>query len=187
MAPPTRKSLDHPVFHWLQVALMTVAAAWAVWEVVDGRFVFAIALFAVAGFGGMLLATPDRFVALFRLALLAAALVNAVGYIFELWEPKGPFDELVHAFTSFAGCAGIAWLLLGRSDLVSGRRPWALVGVTVAIGVVIGIAWELFEWAVGIIGARDDTISDLVMDAIGALGAGLFCAWVAGKRRRSGG
>lgn len=185
MRRPTTSFLDHPVFHWLQLVLMAAAAAWAGWESLDGRFLEALAMAAVVGLGGVLLAAPDRFAALFRLALLAAAMVNAAGYLLQLWEPKGPFDELVHAFTSLAGCAGITWLLLGRTDLVSGRAQFRLVAVTVAIGIVVGIAWEVFEWAVGIIGERLDTISDLAMDAIGALGAGLFCAWIAGRRRRS--
>jgi VanZ family protein len=186
MQRPTMAFLDHAIFHWLQIALLAAAVGWAGWETVHGRFVEALAMAAVAGLGVVLLAAPARFAALFRLVLLAAAMVNAVGYLLDLWEARGPFDELVHAFTSFAGCAGISWLLLGRTDLVSGRAPGRLVGVTVAIGVVVGIAWEVFEWLVGIIGERDDTVSDLVMDAIGALLAGLFCAWVAGRRRRTG-
>ena len=55
-----------------------------------------------------------------------------------------------------------------------------------AIGLVLGIAWEIFEWAVGIINGWADTLVDIVMDVLGAVAAGLFCVWAAGKMGDSG-
>lgn len=180
----TRSSLlDHPLFHWLQIALMATAAAWAAKLALDGRSMEAVAMAAVAAFGGLLLATPRRFAASFRLLLLAAAMLNAAGYVLGLWVEATPFDEIVHALTSFAGTAAIAWLLLGRTRLVTVADGGRLVWAALAVGVAFGLLWEAFEWLVGMIGSREDTLVDLAMDSIGALGAGLFCAWAARLRR----
>lgn len=183
MANSTRTALDHPALHWLQVAATLFAAAWAVLQATEGRLPEAAALAGVAVLGTVLLATRQRLAALFRLALLAAAFVNAAGYVLELWVQRTMFDETAHALTSFAGSAAVAWLLLGRTRLVSGA-PLPLIAAATAVGVAVGIAWEVFEWMIGIIGDRRDTILDLAMDAVGAIAAGLFCAWAAALRRQ---
>ena len=183
MASRVGTILDHPLFHWAQIALMAAAAAWAAWLLVDGRGLQALAMAAVAGFGALLLATPERFAASFRLILLLAAMINAAGYVLDLWVEATPFDEIVHAFTGFAGTAAISWLLLGRTRLVTVADGGRLIWAALAVGVAFGLLWELFEWLVGMIGSREDTLVDLAMDSIGALSAGLFCAWAAGLRR----
>lgn len=103
----------------------------------------------------------------FYWALLAvAALINAAGYLLGLWHDETLFDELVHFYTSFAGIAAIGRLALAKEWLPrAASRPLALL----AIGLALGIAWEAFEYAIGIIGSRHDTLMDLAMDGAGAL------------------
>lgn len=174
-----------PLFHWSTIAIAAAAACWAAWAAVNGQLGIAAAMAAVAGFGIALTAPRERLLPLLRLLLIAAVFVNAVGYALGLWVEATPFDEAVHAFTSFAVTAGVAWLLLSRTSLIGGRRTGGLVAAATGIGLALGIAWELFELLIGIAGSVEDTAIDLVMDMIGAAAAGLFCAWVV-SRRRSG-
>lgn len=183
MARPKHAFLDHPAFGWAEIALAVAAGAWSIWLAMEGRWLPAMAVSGVAGFGVLLLTTPERFAALFRLALLAAALLNAAGYVLDLWVESTPFDEAAHALTSLAGTAAITWLLLARTPLVRVGDGGRLVWAALAVGLALGILWEVFEWFVGMIGSREDTLADLAMDSIGALAAGLFCAWAAGLRR----
>jgi hypothetical protein len=68
----------------------------------------------------------------------------------------------------------------------------ALVLLTTAIGVTIGVLWEFYEWLADRVLGLDpivgytDTIADLAMDGLGALIAGLaLTAWaVLGFTRR---
>ncbi len=102
----------------------------------------------------------------FYVALLAGAvLVNAGGYLLSLWHDRTIFDEAVHLYTSFAVVAGIGRYTVGRAAFQGfSSRLWPLL----IVGIALGVAWEVFEWAVGMIGSRRDTIMDLAMDTAGA-------------------
>ena len=115
----------------------------------------------------------------FYAALLAlAALVNLAGYLFSLWHEETIFDEAVHAFTSFALVAAIGRARAARTRTLS---VWAQLG----IALVLGVAWEVFEWMVGMIGTMRDTAIDLAMDAAGGLAAGWFVTAVMRGRIRA--
>ncbi|HEV2080160.1 MAG TPA: hypothetical protein VGR19_09755 [Allosphingosinicella sp.] len=133
------------------------------------------ALVVVAAGGAAFIYIDPRLPSVFSLLFLLAGTVNAAGYIYTLWKQPYVFDEGVHAFTTFTVCAAIGWWYLrSRSSL---PRPLRIVAVVAAIGLVLGIAWELFEWAIGIVGDWGDTLLDLAMDMVGAVAAGLFCVW----------
>ncbi len=117
----------------------------------------------------------------FYLALLAGAvLVNSGGYLLTLWHEETVFDEAVHFYTSFAVVAGIGRVAAGRRVFAGNASPWF---VLLILGVVLGVLWELFEWAIGIIGSRRDTMIDLGMDVAGAALASALIAWL---RREEG-
>ena len=107
------------------------------------------------------------------LALLGGAVVvNAAGYLLTMWHEETLFDEAVHLYTSFAVVASIGRLAVGPSALPD---RWASWWALLMVAVVLGLAWEMFEWAIGIIGTPRDTIVDLVMDSAGgALAAALI-------------
>lgn len=108
----------------------------------------------------------------FFIALIAVAvLVNAAGYLFTLWHDETVFDELVHFYTTFSGVAGIGRLALEKWPV---REPFSRWWALLAIGLALGILWEIFEWTIGIIGNRRDTLIDLAMDVIGAATAAAF-------------
>lgn len=109
-----------------------------------------------------------------------AAMVNSAGYVFNLWHERTMFDEVVHGFTFFAGMSSVGWFVLQQRPGMTGLFWKAALAALVA-----GLAWEAFEWMIGIVGDTRDTLIDLFMDMIGALGgAALLRKFVA--RRTTG-
>ena len=113
------------------------------------------------------------------LALLAtAAFINAAGYVLTLWHDETVFDEVVHFFTSFAAVAAIGRLALEMDWLSCTASRW--IGL-LALGIVLGVAWEAVEYMIGIIGSKHDTLMDLLMDVAGALAATALIGAVSGR------
>lgn len=115
----------------------------------------------------------SRFPALFDLLFVIAALANGAGWVWELYSQVIGYDEIVHAYTTFA-----ASLSLGFALYYSGRahmRTAAFGLAIVTMGIAAGAVWEMFEWA--IINVKDPVV-DLLVDSIGAILAGIFAAWV---------
>ena len=175
--------VNNPAFRIASILLLGLTLAAGLYAAWAGNWVEAGALLALGGLGGLVLKVQDRLPALFVLLVLIAGVVNAAGYVLGLWHETTPFDELVHAFTSFSVCAGIGWLILDRTEMLSAGETGKVVLAVLAIGLVLGLVWELFEWAIGIIGGAEDTMVDLLMDGLGAAAAGLFCAVVARRQR----
>lgn len=108
----------------------------------------------------------------FYIALLAlAGLVNAAGYVLSLWHDETVFDELVHLFTTFAVTAALGKALATKRA----TRPSTRFGVQlVGLALALGLLWEAFEWLIGMVGSRHDTLMDLAMDLAGATLAAIF-------------
>ncbi len=149
----------------------------AVWLAMQGRW------FEAAIMGGFVLAAllfaswRERLPSLFTFLFTLAAVINALGYVLELWKTPSWFDETVHVITPFAIVAAIAWLLVQRGVVGPTEQPVRYLLKIVLIGLGIGVLWEGFEWAIGIVGSWNDTLIDLLMDGIGAIFAALFCLW----------
>jgi hypothetical protein len=79
------------------------------------------------------------------------------------------FDVVMHAIGGF---------VIGLFVYAAGYRT--LLRLVLAV-IVVGIVWELFEYVIGVMTYEDDvlfdTILDLVMDTIGALGAYGIMRW----------
>ncbi|WP_305098147.1 hypothetical protein [Croceibacterium aestuarii] len=160
-------------------ALATLTAICAVYLVLAGRAADAgILAVMVAGSLAFLL-WQDRLPALFTLLFTAVAALNGAGYAFDLWQRPVWFDEVVHVLTPFVLVSAIAWLLIQRNEAKPAMNRATYFLKVGTLGLLIGFAWEGFEYLIGIIGSRADTASDLVMDTIGAVGAALFCLWAA--------
>jgi len=104
--------------------------------------------------------------------IVASAGLNLLGYVLNLYRTIALYDEGVHALSIGTLC--LAAGLWGHSGLSRSTaapvRYLALLGT----GLLAGLAWEFFEWAIGIIGDRTDTLIDLLMDGLGAAAAALM-------------
>jgi len=108
------------------------------------------------------------------LLLIVAATVNAAGYILGLWHERTMFDEIVHAFTTFAGMTALIWMATREGRLLHVASALSVVASALLAGLMLGLVWEGFEWVIGIIGEQRDTLVDLAMDSLGAVAAGLL-------------
>lgn len=114
---------------------------------------------------------------LFDLLFAIAALLNAAGWVWGLFYVPGPYDEIVHAFTTFSIALALSFLVYS-SMLPTFRHHRLLYVLTIAsFGIAIGALWEIFEWLIGVINDLDDTISDLIMDSIGSVTAAVLSLW----------
>lgn len=66
---------------------------------------------------------------------------------------------------------GGAWMVIAASSFAYGMRRRLSFGAAVAIALVIGIAWEGFEFWFGLIDLTDkiDSIADLILDVAGGV------------------
>lgn len=111
--------------------------------------------------------------------VIIATLANIAGYVWNLYDQIRLFDEILHAFTTFALTLPIA-LFLYRVILIGARtRPLLFVLTVASLGLAIGAVWEIAEWAYdqivpgNVILGKNDTIIDLMVDAIGSIVAGI--------------
>ena len=110
---------------------------------------------------------------LFDLLFVIAALLNALGWIGLFYQP-GPYDEIVHAFTTFSITLALSFLIYEPMlPLFHNHRKLYLLTI-ISFGIAIGALWEVFEWVTATINSIDDTIVDLIMDTIGAIAASLL-------------
>lgn len=172
-------SLHNPLFHrigWGLAALVTLGAGWLL---LQSRYGDAAVLFGFVTVAVAIGSWKDRVPALFTLLFGVVALINAAGYIFDLWNSPWWFDEFVHVITPFAMMGALAWLIIERDMANPTSNGPTYFAKILFVGLLIGFAWEGFEYVVGIVGDRRDTVIDLVADGIGSLlGAG-FCLWAA--------
>jgi len=164
---------------WVGQFFLTVAV---IVTVVQGNFSGAIGLafFLIASFIFILL--DQRLPTLFDLLFAIAALLNAGGWVWGLFYQPGPYDEITHAFTTFSITLALSFLVYSPM-LTLFRDHRILYLLTIAsFGIAIGAIWEIFEWAIQVINDIDDTISDLIMDSIGAGMAALLSLWALEER-----
>ncbi len=162
---------------WLGVVGLGVGLIVALWT--GGAW-------SMAAFLGMSLAVmlfdrrlPDVIVVM----LVLAAFLNAYGWVFNWFHAVVAYDELVHAYTTGAVVLALA-LLLWRREMFPARTG-AFVLATAALGLALGVAWEIVEMI--FINLRPfDTVVDLIMDTLGAAAGGLFGAWVVHRQARRG-
>lgn len=111
--------------------------------------------------------------------IAVAILANLAGYWWNLYKQIRWFDEILHAFTTFALTLLLAWLLYGVVLKGAQTRPILLILTVASLGLGIGALWEIAEWvydqmvAGNVILGKNDTIIDMIMDAMGAALAGV--------------
>jgi hypothetical protein len=129
----------------------------------------------------------DRLPNLFDTLFVIAALVNAAGWVWNLFELPGPYDELVHAYTIFAITLALGWLAYASLFESFRAHHWLFMLVIASFGIAIGAVWEIVEWTADLLLRADvvknlhDTIVDLIVDSLGALLAGVASVWALTK------
>ena len=173
--------------------------------VADGLRVLAVISIVVAGIGwgalsalsfvfafaAMLIPRALRVRPAFDIAFCAAVLVSTWSSVMGIYLSTRWWDMPMHFLTNGL-CAAMLYVVLVRlrvlADAETLPRPVLSAAVMVtALGLAIGVLWELFEWFglnyidpeifVGYV----DTIGDLVQGGLGSLAAGLCMRTLAGQ------
>jgi hypothetical protein len=168
------------IIAWIGQAVLTI---FVIAAAVQGKWsnALGLALFLVISF--VFVIRDDKLPTLFDFLFVLAALLNATGWVWNLFGMPGPYDEIVHAYTTSAITLALSFLAYG-SMLNIFRNHTLLYLVTItSFGIAIGALWEVTEWSAGkilstqVIESLDDTIIDLVMDTLGAGLAALISLW----------
>lgn len=154
----------------------------------DWQGVLVLCAFLGASVGFLIMREPLP--SLFDLLFVVAALLNAAGWVFDLWNRVPWTDPVTHFYTTFAVTLALG-LVVYQSVKVQFREHNTLFVVAIAsFGMALGGLWEIVEWTVGVPQTYATVVMDLGMDAIGALLAGGLGAWAihveAGLKRRHG-
>ena len=116
----------------------------------------------------------------FDLIFMIAALINAGGWTWDLYNKPGPYDEIAHFFTVFAITLAFGFLLYRELMESFYDRPILFVLTIASLGLALGALWETIEWLADfvipkqIVSGLFDTETDLILDGLGALLAALL-------------
>jgi hypothetical protein len=128
------------------------------------------------------------------IAFGVVVLVAVWSSVLDIYITTPWWDLPVHLVTNGL-CAALLYLLLVRARVVADAatlpRPMlSTVVVTTAVGLALGVFWEIFEW-IGhtfldpeIFVGYTDSIGDLVWGGAGALLAGCFMRHLGGRAAR---
>lgn len=173
-----------PLDVW-RIALAVAAAVLLLQRGVDGG-TLTMAIVAIVAVTVRWLLLPR----MYDFALLVALTLQGVGEASGAYDAIVWFDRLVHLVVPLLA-SGVLYVTLARLDVLpdprddTGVRHLIGIGlVTFSLGAAFGAVWELYEWfSDGVFGSalqegNDDTVGDLAMDCLGALGAaGLLVLW----------
>jgi hypothetical protein len=141
---------------------------------------------AAAALGGFLLISflfvklERKLPSLFDLIFMVAALINAGGWAWDLYNKPGPYDEIAHFFTMFAITLAFGFLLYRELMESFYDHPVRFVLTIASLGIAIGALWEVTEWLADfvipkqIVSGLFDTITDIILDSAGAVLAALL-------------
>lgn len=113
----------------------------------------------------------------------APFLIDVTGNTFDLYDSVTWWDDANHFVNWFLLAAGAGLILSRASDL----PPWTLGWLTVGIGAILAVGWEIGEWyafirqGTELDTAYEDTLLD---ETLGTLGAGVAGLWMTLRRRR---
>lgn len=128
---------------------------------------------------------------LFDMLFVIAALINAGGWAWDLFNKPGPYDEIAHTYTLFALTLAIGFLLFDRLFTSFYDHRILFIVIIACLGIAIGAWWEVAEWVADfftpkqIVSGLDDTITDIMLDSVGAICAALANVYVLHERSKS--
>lgn len=114
--------------------------------------------------------------------LLAVGAIVAIVGIAADWSARWFwFDEAMHFLLMFAAALVACMSLYGKALRGARGHPMPLVITIVLVGTGLGAFWEIGEWLyerlftdLAIATSKQDTMIDLLLDALGAFLAGLI-------------
>jgi hypothetical protein len=162
---------------WLLQGLLAVAI---VVVLLQGDWLPAAALGGFLVISFLFVKLERKLPSLFDLIFMIAALINAGGWAWDLYNKPGPYDEIAHFFTMFAITLAFGFLLY--SELMESFYDHRIMFVlTIAsLGIAIGALWEVVEWLADFVTPKQivsglfDTITDIMLDSAGAVLAALL-------------
>jgi len=165
---------------WVGQFFLTLAV---VIEAAGGNWQGALALagFLVASFAFVVI--DLQLPTLFDFLFVVAALLNAGGWVWDLFYLPGPYDEITHAFTTFSITLALSFLVYASMMNVFRNHRILYVLTIASFGIAIGALWEITEWTISVINSIDDTIMDLIMDSIGAGLASIISLWALSEQK----
>jgi hypothetical protein len=114
---------------------------------------------------------------------MIAALINAVGWAWNLYNRPGPVDEIAHFYTIFAITLATGFIFY-QELMESFYDHRVMFVLTIAgLGIALGALWEVIEWLSDfvlpqqIVSGLFDTMTDLILDSAGAVLAALLNLW----------
>lgn len=176
-----------PLYPRFAFAARIVLSLALVWELIawDPVGALSIALFIALSF--VYLLREERLPNVFDALVALSALLNAFGFVFDIYRGIPLYDEFAHAVTVFS--LSLASFYLFYRDAIPSRQKLAMATSVFTLGVTAGSLWEVAEWTTGYVFAINvvfglgDAMTDLVANSVGALVA----AFVALAIRRVGG
>lgn len=162
---------------WVGQALLVVAMAVLL---LQGQWLQALTLGGFLFCSYLFVAFDRKLPKLFDLLFVIAALVNAGGWAWDLYNKPGPYDEIAHFYTMFAITLAAGYMLY--SELMSGLSGKRVLFVVIiaSLGIALGALWEVVEWLADFVTPKQivsglfDTITDIILDSAGAIVAALL-------------
>jgi len=173
---------------WAGQALLAVAIGMVV---IQGQWLAAACLAGFLGAALLFMRFKRKLPSLFDLLFVIAALINAGGWAWNLYNQPGPYDEIAHFYTMFAITLAAGFLLYGELMEGFSSHRVLLVLIIASLGIALGALWEITEWLADfltpkqIVSGLTDTITDLMLDSGGALLAALLNLWGLHERTRA--
>ena len=125
----------------------------------------------------------DPLPTLFDFLFVLAALLNAAGWVLGLFYQPELYDEIVHAFTTFAVTLALSFLAYSSMLTIFCNHKLLYLLTITTFGIAIGALWEVAEGTAGIVLSTEvierlnDTIINLIMGSWGAAVAALTGLW----------
>ena len=111
---------------------------------------------------------------------IAVALLYTVGQLYFLFWKFTLYDKLLHFLGGIWITFSCFWIVRSRYSLkLSGGGIGSILPFCLLISVIMGVGWELYEYAVGLAwnplsSHLADTLTDMAMDIAGGLAAALW-------------
>jgi len=162
---------------WVLQGLLAVAI---VVVLIQGKWLPAAALAGFLLISFLFVKLDHKLPNVFDLIFMIAALINAGGWAWDLYNQPGPYDEIAHFFTMFAITLAFGFLLYRELMESFFNRRFMFVLTIASLGIAIGALWEVIEWLADfvvpkqIVSGLFDTITDIMLDSAGAFLAALL-------------